>query len=316
MFVESRRGCRRFVQIGCKTNPTIPTLNFYITLLESARNRIIASFHWIMTQSLELPVFSRESRNISPDMFQDSNLSISQNRLSIPNQRVRDGNKFAYHNQMFLQRQFPKITLGRFKGMYDYRRLRCYKRECRLRTTPTKCSYCSHLPYFPSPLRQCYFPQDFQTIEFMEINSESESDLSESEMDTDESFTYIKNERSRHFPTESDRFPVEIELYYLLTEINEIIVTNENQDLNTILNTESLTSSSLGKPTSHPKLSIYPKATTKQDNTNVLVSRLRPMSSITSKGSTKSKPRPRLRGSKSSEFWNKLGFMWNFKKNT
>lgn len=47
-----------------------------------------------------------------------------------------------------------RIPRGKFKGFKDMRRFKCYNVACR--KNGISCSFCSALPYFESPLRECY----------------------------------------------------------------------------------------------------------------------------------------------------------------
>lgn len=151
------------------------------------------------------------------------------------------GYRQHYMNQTSLFNQFSTIPLGKFKGLKDTRRLRCYRRECRFRNFQS-CPYCNTLPYFPSPLRQSSYPQDLvgyydfghdcegsETDSDIEMMEESCTKRQSNNRTSDEQTLENGNENDVSSNEGSSFFPVEIRLNYLLTEIDQVITTNENE---------------------------------------------------------------------------------------
>lgn len=188
-------------------------------MLEEAWNTLIAIFHWFVDMESPTVMFHNENRKFTQQNIQFLNSSFSQNSQNNRHSRLALMSPSAYSdNQYFSSHRFAPIMMGKWRGRRDTRRLRCYRSECRLSICES-CSYCSNIPYVPSQLRQGYYPQDFECYDFGFTDSESD--------------TYTESDYQGSFNSRQDSsnnmYSVNIRLNYLLTEIHQIMDTDENE---------------------------------------------------------------------------------------
>lgn len=117
-------------------------------------------------------------------------------------------------NESYLPKT-PLIALGKFKGKYDTRKFRCYKKLCH-QSYFKNCQHCKYLPYTSSPLKnRDYYCENIEIRE-PEFNS-------------------YRRERSQN-----DTYNIENNLVYLLNDVADDYVADQKDQTGSLtLNSEN-----------------------------------------------------------------------------